>query len=69
MTCEAEAAARGFLNNGDSMGSVPVYGNGTVHPRRRRWCNLGYQADQELGDDSDRRKEGMPPKERIPSPS
>jgi ABC-2 type transport system permease protein len=61
---EADAAAHGFKNNGDGLGGVPVYGNGTFIPSNTL-LHLGYEADSELDDDSHRRKEGLPPKEHI----
>jgi ABC-2 type transport system permease protein len=58
---EADAAAHGFKNSGDSL---PVYANGTFIPSTSM-LKLGYQSEGELSEDNDRRKEGLKPKEHV----
>ncbi|HEY2743646.1 MAG TPA: M1 family aminopeptidase, partial [Polyangia bacterium] len=63
---QADVAAHGFKNSGDN---IPIYGNGTFIPTTAL-LQLGYQADDELSDDSDRKKEGLALKEHVfPDPS
>ncbi len=62
LTYDAQAAAHGFKNGGSD--GVPIYGNGTFIPTTSL-LQLGYQSEDELSDDSDRRKENLPPKDHI----